>query len=291
MGDKALINVGDFAKPVNTLLEKISDAIGGFYRPHQIVRLAEAEGEAEKIRAVTQIEITELQRRAMRRFIAEEAKRQQNMESITAKALPGVVEQANPENVDDDWITHFFDKCRLISDEQMQDIWARLLAGEANVPGSYSRATIALLASLDKSDAAMFSLLAGFTVSTSEPIPLIYDHNDEFYTSRGIQFEMLSHLDTLGLIDFSSFAGFSLQGLKQKGYITYGGQRLYLEFPSPEKNTMQIGKVLFTRAGKELVRVCHQTIHAGFPEYLGTRWRSLGYKTEPGTETVEAARK
>jgi c-di-GMP-binding flagellar brake protein YcgR len=68
----SIINLGDLSKPVNTLIEKISDAIGGIFKPHQIRRIAEAEAEADKIMAVSQIEITELQNRALQRFFFEE---------------------------------------------------------------------------------------------------------------------------------------------------------------------------------------------------------------------------
>jgi len=44
----------------------------------------------------------------MYRFFSEEAKKQQNIESITAKALPELAEAATPERLEDDWITNFF---------------------------------------------------------------------------------------------------------------------------------------------------------------------------------------
>jgi hypothetical protein len=130
----SLINLGDLSKPANTFIKKISDAIGGLYKPFQIRRVAQAEADADKIRAVAQIEITELQHRAVSRLFAEEAKKQHNIEAITLKALPDIKSDSLPENVEDDWIANFFDKCRLISDEQMQSLWARILAGEANSP-------------------------------------------------------------------------------------------------------------------------------------------------------------
>ena len=48
---------------------------------------------------------------------------------------------SKPENVEDDWLTHFFDKSCLISDKGMQNIWANILAGESNQPGSFSKRT------------------------------------------------------------------------------------------------------------------------------------------------------
>jgi Protein of unknown function (DUF2806) len=50
--------------------------------------------------------------------------------------------------VNDDWITNFFDKCRIVSDEEMQQIWAKVLAVEANKPGTYSKRTVNFLSSV-----------------------------------------------------------------------------------------------------------------------------------------------
>ena len=140
----ALINLGELAKPATVLIEKISEAIGGIFRPWQIRRVAQAEAEAEKIGAVAQIEISEIQERALRRFFVEEANKQANMESITRKALEDVKEDARPKEVENDWITNFFDKCRLVSDEEMQVLWGKILAGQANKPGSFSTRTVNL---------------------------------------------------------------------------------------------------------------------------------------------------
>src|SRR6266542_4826978 len=88
--------------------------------------------------------------RAMHRFIEEEAHRQKNIEDITAKALPQLEEGAKPDAMEDDWVTNFFDKSRIVSDTQMQDLWSRVLAGEANTPGAYSKRTVNFLSDLDK---------------------------------------------------------------------------------------------------------------------------------------------
>jgi hypothetical protein len=56
MGDStSLVSFGDWSKPVDTLIVKISDALGGLYRPYQIRRVAQAEADADKIHAVAQI--------------------------------------------------------------------------------------------------------------------------------------------------------------------------------------------------------------------------------------------
>ena len=191
------------SKPANTLIKKISGAIGGLYKPFQIRRVAQAEADADRIRAATQIEITELQHRAMSRLFAEEAKKQHNIEAITLKVLPDIRPESQPENVEDDWIADFFDKCRLISDEEMQSLWARILAGEANSPGKFSKRTVNLVGSLDKSDAMLFSQLCGFVFMIGNPTPLIYDLSHKIYTDAQVNFSSVAHLESTGLIHFS----------------------------------------------------------------------------------------
>ena len=165
----------------------------------QIVRIAKAESEADQIRAQSQIQISDLQRRAMHRFFVEEGKKQSNIEEITAKSLLLLSEGSKPQNVEDDWITNFFDKSRIVSDEDMQNIWARVLAGEANMPGSFSRRTVNLLSDLEKRDAERFEKLCGFgwTIENQSPLlfPLVFDVRDGIYLESGVSFGRLSDLN------------------------------------------------------------------------------------------------
>lgn len=184
----SLVNIGELSKPATVLVERISDAVGGFFKPYQIERVARAEAEAAKIRAKTEVEISELQERAINRFVAEEAQKQKNIEDIGTKALAGVQESADPEEVEDDWIVNFFDKCRLISDEEMQDLWARVLSGEANQPGSYSKRIVNFLSSMGTHDARQFTNLCRFAIDMDEPFPFIYDLNDPIYQEADVNF-------------------------------------------------------------------------------------------------------
>src|SRR5262245_10262262 len=97
------IDLGNLSKPVNTLIERISDAIGVLYEPRHIRLIAQAEADADKIRAVGRIEVTDLERRALQRLIHEEAQKQENIENITRLALPEVSNDAKPEDIQKDW--------------------------------------------------------------------------------------------------------------------------------------------------------------------------------------------
>ncbi len=283
MGESnSIINLGDLGKPANTLIEKIADAIGGIAKPWQIKRVAEAEAQSEKIRASAEIQVTELHRRAARRFLMEEAKKQNNIETIISKALPVVDEQAKPEQVEDDWITNFFDKCRLISDDEMQKLWAKVLAGEANSAGKFSKRSVNLLASMDKSDAVLFSKLCSFNFWAGQFWPLVYDTSHKIYTEHGINFVQLSHLESIGLIHFNDLQGYLQSGLAQKGILEYFGQKVWIEFPDPSRCELQLGKIILTQAGQQLATICGAQPREGFVEYVRERWKSFGYITQPG---------
>jgi len=269
----SIINLEGISKPAVVLIEKISDLIGGYFKPYQIRQVARAEADADKIKAHTQIEIAELQQRALHRFVFEEAKKQINIESITYKALPYLKEDADPNSVEDDWITNFFDKCRLISDEQMQALWAKLLAGEANSPGSYSKRTLDLLGSFDKTDALLFNTLCGFGWFLGQVIPLIYNENDPIYREHGIDFATLEHLDDIGLISFSPISGYSRMGFLKHICISYYGMPINIEFPSEEDNELAVGRIFLTRAGQELAPICDPKPVPGFLDYVLSRWR------------------
>lgn len=270
----SIVNLGDLSKPANTLIEKVSSAIGGIFEPWQIKRVARAEAEAGLIKAKSEIEITDLHRRAMHRFVEEEANRQENMEEITRKSLPHLAEKSNPENMEDDWVTNFFDKSRIVSDEEMQGIWAQVLAGEANAPGSFSKRTVNLLGDLDKRDAELFQTLCRFGWIFGTFTPLVFDTQDKIYNDLGINFGSLSHLDSLGLIQFNGVSGFSKQRLPNNFAVSYCGQVLPLTMSKETDNTLSIGKVLLTQAGQELARVVKVPGVDGFYDYVQEKWKA-----------------
>jgi hypothetical protein len=191
MSNDPLANLGDLTKPATVLIEKISEAVGGVFKPYQIVRVAKAEAEAELIHAKAQIQVTDLQRRAMHRFLLEEAKKQSNIESITAKALRLLEAKSSPQDVEDDWITNFFEKSRIVSDIDMQKLWAHVLAGEANVPGSFSKRTVNLLSDLDKRDADLFTNLCGFVWIIRNTTQLVFDVGLDIYNRFKLHFNFI----------------------------------------------------------------------------------------------------
>lgn len=267
------LDLGDLSKPANTLIEKVSNAIGGLFAPYRIKRDAKAEAEAELIKAQSDIKITDLRRRAVKRWIEEEAQRQKNMEDITAKALPALNEDAKPESIEDDWIVNFFDKCRIVSDDEMQKLWSRVLIGEANDPGRYSKRTVNFLSDLDKSDAELFTNLCGFAWNFAYLTALVFDEKADIYNKHNINYGTLMHLDSIGFIQFNAITGFFRTHLPKNFLVSYYGTPLNLEMPKDADNELPIGKAFLTHIGKELAPICKSKPVEGFYEYVKENWK------------------
>lgn len=260
----SMIDIGEVSKPVTVLLEKISSAIGILYEPTRIVKKAKAESKANKIMRIGEFELeTELQVRAMNRLKYEETNKQKNIDNIVKIAIPEIEETANPDKIDDDWINQFFSKCKNTSNEEIQIIWAKILAGEANKPGSFSFQTLYILEQMQKEQAFAFNALTKCTLLVSNVVlPFIDEPDDVFYTSKNITFEGLLNLQRLGLIYFNPESGYS-KIVNKNAFTTFiygiGLSKIHSNKPN---NRVPLGKVMYSSSGKEILNI-------------------IGYKSDP----------
>ncbi|MEJ0062040.1 MAG: DUF2806 domain-containing protein [Alphaproteobacteria bacterium] len=273
-------NIGDYSKSATVLFEKVSAAVGGIAGPWQIKRVAKAEADAEIIRAKARIEIAEVEIRGLQRLVREEGIKQKNIEDITAKAIPHLSVDAKPEELENDWLAHFFDRCRLVSNEEMQSLWAKILSGQANKPGAFSKRTIDLVATFSKEDAQLFSRLCSFVWKINGALfPLVLNLEHQHYKLSSISFSHLTHLDDIGLIKFENLAGFVSQQDTKHMMADYFGAIVIIEIPNQrrEKYEISIGKVLLTQAGQELANICESLRSEEHFSYVLKTWFDRGY--------------
>jgi hypothetical protein len=270
------IDVGGLAQPATTLIEKISDPLGGIFRPYQIVRVAKAEVEAMRLKTEGQIEITDLERRAFHRFLKEEARNQKNIEAITRKALPELEDTADPARIEDDWITNFFEKSRIVSDAEMQRLWANILAGEANKPGSFAPYTLRVVKDLTQADAKLFARLARFVwrpwadgrafIIENEAMKIHWDPEGTGRHPCLFMVGHLSHLSDLGLLCTSEMLLHRAQAVAERfNYFNRSfifkspdGKPIESTYPR-ELSEFVTGRRYLTVAGHELSRIVEGT--------------------------------
>jgi hypothetical protein len=272
----------DLTKPATVLIEKVAGAIGVVYEPRRIKKRAEAVAESKIMIAKTDAKIADIQQRTKLRLFAEEQRKQQNMESVIEKAIPQLSATADPSKIEDDWITQFFERARLTSDAEMQDIWASLLAGESNNPGCFSRRTVNLVSELEKNDANLFSKLSNFIFYFgNRSTALVFESDDAIYNDNGINFDKLGHLDSLGLIRFDTLGySFTINPPGAKVIITYGKKSYVIKTPEGQESKIGIGHVMLSAQGQELSRLCPQEEIKGFYDYVKQKIEVSGKTVE-----------
>ena len=262
------------------LINKISDAIGWYAAPKQITRMAEAEARAELIRAragtdAVGIELTELIQRAELRSAVEQVIEQANLEAIILKALPRLGDSAKPQDMDKDWIKNHFDKCRHISDDEMQEWWAKILAGEANNPGSYSKRAVNILGDLEQPEAQAFTSLCNFVWQLSgTPVPLVYDTNHPIYTASGLNHISCTYLGELGLLNYTP--PIVTHGSVEEGATASYHHHTVKLTGVTNRRGLNIGHATFTIAGLQLFGLCDTHHIHGFFEHVLEEWHEQG---------------
>ncbi len=155
-------------KPIEKLIETVGKAIGVLYEPTRIKKLANAEAyryeKIEEAKAkgliLTANTENELLFRAQQRLTMQEIDRQINIDTIVQKSINSLEETVSETPVNPDWRSKFFNKAQDISSEELQEIWAKILANEVTTPGNVSLRSLEVLSSLSKEEASIFAKAA-----------------------------------------------------------------------------------------------------------------------------------
>ncbi len=276
----SLVDITGLSQPATKLIERVSDALGGGFKPWQVKRVARAEAEAAQILAASDLQITDMQARGLERLIVEGGKQQENMERMTAQAAQQVENDTKPEDIEEDWLTNFFDKARNYSDTEMQSLWAKILAGEATTPGAFSRRTVNQVSDMDRSDAQLFTKVCTFiwTIDDTNTL-LVFDVKTGVYKS--LSYMDLTHLDDIGFLDFhvdpSASFGFSIPGDPRLLVADYYGRSLVME----KVGRFNFGRAMLTETGKQLATICGSALSSEFYEYVIERWANEGLNPTP----------
>ena len=175
-----------------------------------------------------------------------------NLSRILQSAQSQLTDDAMPELIGDDWFANFREKAKTCSDEEFAKLWASLLAGEVNRPGSYSRKTVNILADMDTQSAYIFASLCKYALTTETGIVLAVPKEN---IGRKVGDHGLSMLRGLGLVDFVE--GHDLQLRTSISLFGYDGGLLEVRNDSSSTRVMvNTGSVHFTPFGRQLAGLC-----------------------------------
>lgn len=158
------------------------------------------------------------------------------------------------EKYDFDWFVRFYEAVGNISNEQMQDIWARILAGEINVPGSFSLRAIDLIKNIGQIDAELFERVCLYAMRTSRHIFL---PNYELYLDTfGINYSDVMRLDELGLINSNGLLVLSIQVQNTESLLFNNGNlAITLKSKGNNASKFEVKQFPLTDVGRELFSI------------------------------------
>ena len=109
--------------------------------------------------------------------------------------------------VDDDWLFRWRDAASVVSSEELQTLWGRVLAGEIKSPGSFSLRTLEFLKNISHEEALEIAKLSPFVLGNH----CIVRNDKKLLDSEGITFSFLLGLQNLGITCGVDVAGLELE--------------------------------------------------------------------------------
>ena len=237
-------------KVITKLIDKISDACGFFVR----YKIMQSDAQEQIIKQVISDESLSLDQKLEYVIsISSLNKQHKNREKVIEIACENLNAEAKPEDIDDDKLMDIMDKIKNISSYDAQLMWGKLLASEANSPGSISKRLIQNLYLMDQRDAWQFSMFTAFcfndSIDSDIAHPIVYIRKKaKLYTATFLTTQYIHNLQNWGLIECNYDPGFVF--ITQK-HLVYRGST-YTLFADDVGDNIDAGNIRFTKDGQSL---------------------------------------
>ena len=281
MTDISGIEISDvlgLSKPLLKLIEVASAACGKFYEPLNIKRLADAKAyEIKKISEAVgstanlashyadgEVNIANqmplsLEDRAKSRATFQEIQKQQNVEAVVVNAYKELENESDvsPEPVNKDWILRFFNSIEDISDEDMQILWGKVLAGEIKKPKSCSLRTLQALRNLYKEEALLFQEVCEKSIMLWSTVFVPLDDSN-FINKTAIDFTDIVTLQECHLVTTNKLGKVLAQTFEDYNIITMNNNIVLFAKLKKDKSAgtdSSLFGYFFTHTGFELSKI------------------------------------
>ena len=213
-----------------------------------------------------------IEERVKGRIGFQEVKKQLNIENVTIFAIEELKNEQSvtDESLDADWITRFFRIVEDVSNEEMQAIWGKILAGEIKQPKSYSLRTLELLRNLSKKEADVFVKVANFSFKSGD-VSFIYkgDNDDKLSKDFGISYMDIALLKEVGLMQSGDFVHhrYPKQHTDTQQILTIGNIVIIIKIKA-NTPTISMPVDVFSSIGNELLNLILPNAPFDYLRYL-----------------------
>ncbi len=207
-----------------------------------------------------------------------------NQNDIVNMAMDYLTDNAEPDKIETEWLSYFFDNAKHVEKEDIQIIWAKILAKESETSGKFSKRLLQILSTISNYEAELFVNLLKFSYYIDDEIEkdfnILYDKssNQEIYKDEGIEISKLIRLKETGLIEIDpdGFANdvTTTYNYKQGIKIVYRDES-FTFYPNNPKG-ISTGIVILTDAGASLLGLIEPIKVEGFFNILKNYYEKLG---------------
>jgi uncharacterized repeat protein (TIGR03899 family) len=201
----------------------------------------------------------QIQERTQERLNYQEIKKQLNIENVTAFAAEELKNEppVTNEPLDEDWTTRFFNITEDISNEEMQALWGKILAGEIKQPKTYSLRTLELIRNLSKNEADIFMKVANFAIKSGNGNYIFKGKDDnKLDMDYNITYMDIALLKEIGLIQPGDFVNHQfLQQTIEKQLIIFTGNIAIFITVKANTPTVKMPVEVFSTTGNELLKL------------------------------------
>ena len=293
-----------FLSPWQAKQQARADAIAAESQARTLLIQADAHARAQEMLIGEDTNVTgelSIAEAVTQRVQFQERKRLLNVQSVVAQAADelgdALVEDSDPDH---DWTARFFNDVQDVSSEQMQLLWARVLAGEVRRRGNTTLRTLGILKNLDQTTAGYFSTLCSLCLFYYTPDSRVADDArvcslggdaaQNCLADYGLSFGTLNRLNEHGLVisDYNSWMEYVVarevavnsDGQEVRFPFLFQGSRWDLELspPNVERRHTRLHGVALTWAGRELAKVVDIKTGESYRQALEEFFRGKGMK-------------
>ena len=202
----------------------------------------------------------------------------------TAVKSTNYIDQDKPNDIkfDNDFFWNTIEHAKTISNEEMQELIAKIIAGEYNQPGTYSMSTLNCLKMIGKAELEAFEKITSLCINNSQIPEEVFGLPETIkpiMNSLKIDFGAFQALQTLGLFLPNSMINSMPNPMKKNYALVYFDQRiLYKPLNDQSVNISVPGFYELSINGKQISQHLKPTFNMEYFNWLKNHYKINNYE-------------
>lgn len=192
--------------------------------------------------------------------------------------------QTNDIKIDNDFFWNTIEHSKSVSNNEMQELIAKIIAGEYNNPGTYSMSTLNSIKMLGKYELELFERIWSLIINWTQIPKILFTwqkNAKDFLSELWIDFGKLQILQNLGIFLPNDMTTRLENIKKQKFAIQYFNQQIV--FSPINENISEINIPEFyglSITWQQIIKHLNPKFNSKYFEWLKTNYKIGNYKTE-----------